>query len=135
MNPKMWLGTVVALIWLVTPICAAAAETLDGYGNESRTVLALRVQQAAAQVWLPAPWQVNPIGSGPSKDANLLFIFINPWLFQEPEGKPTAAPIDRQVGFGIPGKHPHTGETGFFVARVYHSDPNAAPGLRQITSW
>src|SRR5206468_9741165 len=122
------LGTVVALIWLVTPICAAAAETLDGYGNESRTVLALRVQQAAAQVWLPAPWQVNPIGSGPSKDANLLFIFINPWLFQDPEGKPTAAPIDRQVGFGIPGKHPHTGETGFFVARVYHSDPNAAPG-------
>ena len=69
MNPKMWLGTVVALIWLVTPICAAAAETLDGYGNESRTVLALRVQQAAAQVWLPAPWQVNPIGSGPSEPA------------------------------------------------------------------
>jgi hypothetical protein len=71
---------------------------------------------------------VNPIGAGPSKDANLMLIFINPWLFQNSESKPTSAPIDRQVGFGIPGKHPQTGETGFFVARVYHSDPNAAPG-------
>jgi len=116
-----------AFIWLVTAICADA-ETLDGYGNESRTVLGLRVSPSAAQAWLPAPWLVNPIGTGPSKDANLIFIFINPWLFQDSESKPTSAPIDRQVGFGIPGKHPQTGETGFFVARVYHSDPNAAPG-------
>lgn len=122
------LVTLVALVWLVTPIRAAWAETLVGYNNESRTVLALRVSQTAAQGWLPAPWQVNPIGTGPSKDANLLFVFINPWVIQDPEGKPTATPLDRRVAFAIPGKHPQTGETAVFVARVYHSNPNAAPG-------
>src|SRR5262245_24172265 len=111
MRPMATSVTLVALVWLVT-LVGAAAETLDSYGNESRTVVALRVPHTAAQAWLPAPWQVNPIGTGPSKDANLLLIFINPWLFQDPEGKPTSAPIDRQVGFGIPGKHPQTGETG-----------------------
>ncbi len=107
---------------------AVSAETLVGFNNDSRTVLALRVPQAEAQSWLSAPWQVNPIGTGPSKDANLLLIFINPWLAQDPEGKPTATPIDRRVAVAVPGKHPQTGETAFFAARIYHSNPNAAPG-------
>lgn len=30
--------------------------------------------------------------------------------------------------FAIPGKHPQTGEAANFVARVYTSNPNGAPG-------
>lgn len=122
------LVTLVVLFWLVTPISSVWAETLVGYNNESRTVLALRVSQAAAQAWLPAPWQVNPVEKGPSKDANLLVVFIDPWLGQDPQGKPSAMPVDRRVAIAIPGKHPQTGETANFVARIYHANPNAAPG-------
>lgn len=123
----MWV-TLIGLVCFVGPISAVWAETLVGHNNESRTVVALRVSAAAAQAWLPAPWQVNPIGPGPSKDANLVLVFINPWLVQGPDGKPTATPVQRRVALVIPGKHPQKEETSLFVARVYDANPNAAPG-------
>jgi len=104
------------------------AETLVGFNNESRTVLALRVSQAALQAWAGAPWQVSPVASGPFKDANALLVFVNPWLTQDAEGKPTAVPIDRRVALAIPAKHPQTGESANLVARVYHSNAQALPG-------
>jgi hypothetical protein len=106
----------------------ALAETPVGTNLESRTVVSVRVSQAEAQNWLPTPWQVNPVPSGPSKDANLNVVFINPWLTLDPDGKPTATPIDRRVALAIPAKHPQTGEATNFVARVYTSNPNGAPG-------
>jgi hypothetical protein len=118
------LGVVVGL---GLPINYADAETPVGFNLESRTVLALRVG-AEVQSWLPAPWQVNPMPPGPSKDANALLVFINPWTAQDPEGKPTATPIDRRVAFVISGKHPQTGESANFVTRVYTSNPSGAPG-------
>ncbi len=123
------LATLVALLWLVNnPIGSAWAETVVGHNNENRTIVALRVTPAAAQAWVPGPWQVDPIGAGPSKDANFLIVFINPWLVQGPDGKPAAPPIHRRVALVFPAKHPQTGEAAFFVARVYDSNPNAAPG-------
>lgn len=106
----------------------ALAETPVGTNLESRTVVSVRVSQAEVQSWLPAPWQVNPVPSGPSKDANLNIVFINPWLTLDPDGKPTATPIDRRVALAIPAKHPQTGEATNFVARIYVSNPNGAPG-------
>jgi hypothetical protein len=68
---------------IVSLAAVASAQTLVGFNNESRTVLALRVGQAGLQTRVPAPWQLNPVASGPSKDANLLLVFINPWLTQD----------------------------------------------------
>jgi hypothetical protein len=124
------IAVVLALgvaVGLGIAIESVGAETAVGFNFESRTVLALRVG-AEVQSWLPAPWQVDPVASGPSKDANALLIFINAWAAQDPEGKPTATPIDRRVALAIPGKHPQTGESATFVARVYTSNPNGAPG-------
>jgi hypothetical protein len=129
---RMALFTTAALAWLGTA-AVAPAQTLAGYNNENRIVLALRVSPAAAQAWLPAPWQVEPIGSGPSRGANLLVVFHTPWLIQDAAGKPTAAPIDRRVAIEVPAKHPQTGETTEFVVRVYHANPNAAPGFYRVS--
>lgn len=120
------LGMVLAVSVSAPP--PAPAETLVGFNNENRTVLALRVGEAGLQKWLPAPWQVNPVASGPSKDANALLVFINPWLTQDPEGKPTAVPIDRRVALAIPAKNPQTGESTNLVSRIYHSNAQALPG-------
>lgn len=106
----------------------APAQTVVGFNNESRTVLALRVGEAGLQRWVPAPWQPNPVASGPSKDANVLLVFINPWLTQDAEGKPTAVPINRRVAMAIPAKNPQTGESTILVARIYVSDAQFSPG-------
>jgi hypothetical protein len=82
-----------------------SAETLVELNNDSRTVVALRVSTTALQKWLPPTWEVDPAAAGPLKSANLLLVFINPWLTQDPEGKPTSVPIDRRLLLVIPAKN------------------------------
>jgi hypothetical protein len=106
----------------------APAETLVGFNNESRTVLALRVSEVSLQKWLPGPWQISPVASGPFRDANVNLVFISPWLTQDAEGKPTAVPINRRVAMAIPATNPQTGESTTLVARLYVSDPKGVPG-------
>jgi hypothetical protein len=118
------LGAVLGLGFAVDGV---STESMVGFNFENRTVLSLRAG-AEVQRWLPAPWQVDPFASGPSKDANVQLVFINPWTAHDPDGKATATPLDRRVALAIPGKHPQTGESAIFVARVYTSNPNGAPG-------
>lgn len=110
---------------LVTP---AWAETFVESNVDTRTVLSLRVAEADLKAWLPAPWQIDPTPAGPSKGANLVITFIDRLLTQNAEGKPLGAGIDRLVAFGIPAKHPQTGESAPFVIRVFTSNPQALPG-------
>lgn len=123
----------IFVFWMVLMVAVslsapALAETLVGFNNESRTVLALRVNETGLQKWLPSPWQSNPPDSGPSKDANAILVFINPWLTQDAEGKPTAVPINRRVALALPAKNPQTGEATTLVARIYISDAQGVPG-------
>src|SRR5574341_256264 len=106
----------------------AWAETLTGSNVETRLVLALRVNQAALQGWLPAPWQVNPIAAAPSKDANLVVTFVDRLLGQDAEGKLHGSGICRVVALTVPAKHPQTGESAPFVIRIYESDLHEIPG-------
>ncbi|MGH7331352.1 MAG: hypothetical protein ACREKS_01130 [Candidatus Rokuibacteriota bacterium] len=124
--PLLLFGMVLAAA--ISLAALASAQTVIGFNNESRTVLALRVSQAGLQRWVPTPWQVNPPDSGPSKDANAFLVFITPWLTQDAEGKATAVPIDRRVALAIPAKNPQTGDTTNLVARIYHSNAQALPG-------
>jgi hypothetical protein len=104
------------------------AETLVESNVDTRTALALRVGEAGLTTWLPAPWQLDPTSSGPSKGANLSVIFIDRLLAQDAAGKPLGAGIDRIVAFVIPAKHPQTGESAPFVIRVFTTNPQAVPG-------
>jgi hypothetical protein len=134
MKPAMsYRSSTLALLFGTLPAIllwpdVVSAQKLLGLNNESRTVLALRVNEAALQKWLPSPWQSNPAGSGPSKDANANLVFINPWLTQDPEGKPTVVPIDRRIAIALPAKNPQTDESTILVARIYHSNAQVLPG-------
>ena len=55
-------------------------------------------------------------------------IFINPWLTQDSEGRPTAVPIDRRVLVVIPAKNQRTGESTILVARSYDANEQGLPG-------
>jgi hypothetical protein len=85
------------------------AETLVQQNVDTRVVLAFRVGEAELQGWLPAPWQVNPTATGPSKDANLTVTFIDRLLNQDSEGKPIAGGTDRLVALSVPAKQGQTG--------------------------
>jgi hypothetical protein len=104
------------------------ADTLVQQNVDTRVVLAFRVGQAALQSWLPAPWQVNPVATGPSKDANLLINFIDRVLNQDAEGKLVAGGYDRLVSVNMPAKHPETGKAGPFVMRIFTVNPQSIPG-------
>ncbi len=99
------------------------AATLVEQNVETRVALALRVPQAEAQSWLPAPWQVNPFASGPSKDANFLLIFRDRALVLDAQGKPVAGGRDRGAVLLIPAKHAQTGETSLYIVRVFTVNP------------
>ena len=104
------------------------AETLVEQNVETRVALALRVPQAEAQKWLPAPWQVNPFASGPSKAANFLLMFRDRALILDAEGKPVAGGRDRGVVLLIPAKQAQTGETALHIVRVFTVNPQFLPG-------
>jgi hypothetical protein len=104
------------------------AETLVQQNVDTRVVLAFRVGQAALQRWLPAPWQVHPVATGPSKDANLIVTFVDRLLNQDGEGKPIAGGTTQMVGLGVPAKHGQTGETAPFVIRIFDANPQLIPG-------
>lgn len=121
---------VMSLVGNVTSSIAPAwAETLVQSTLDNRIVLAFRVQEAELQRWVPAPWQINPVGAGPSKDANLVVTFVDRLLDQDAEGKPTAVPTYRVVALAVPAKHPQTGESGPLLIRLFNSNPQSVPGF------
>ncbi|WP_141688112.1 hypothetical protein [Bradyrhizobium paxllaeri] len=69
---------------------ALAQEKLVGTYGEVRTVLSFKVTESALQKFVPAGWQSNPVGSGPSKGANVLLVLIDAITIQGPDGKPEA---------------------------------------------
>jgi hypothetical protein len=95
---------------------------------DNRVILAFRVGQPELQGWLPAPWQVNPVATGPSKDANLTVTFIDRLLNQDGEGKLIAAGTTRIVALSVPAKHAQTGESAPFVIRIFDASPQGVPG-------
>jgi hypothetical protein len=114
--------SVGGLSWTVS----ARGETLVESNVDYRITVALRVGQAAAQDWLPAPWQVRPVAAGPFKEANLFVVFADRFLNQDADGKVVAGGTFRTVALAIPAKHPETGESAPFVIRVY--GPHEGPG-------
>ena len=115
-------------------VCAFAltpttyAETLVQQNVDNNVVVTLRVAQAEAQSWLPAPWQVNPVASGPNKDANLLLVFVERSLNLDGEGKPAAGVAERGLVLVVPAKSSKTNEVANYVVRIYTSNPQSVPG-------
>ena len=119
-------------VFLATALCAASAISAEMHVQstlDSRIVLAFRVNSAAVQGLIPAPWQVAPVASGPAKDANLVVTFFDRLLDQNAEGKPVNVPTYRGVAFGVPANNPQTGESGPLLVRIFNSSPDGIPGF------
>ena len=112
----------------LSPTGPAGAETLSQSLIDTRIALALRVGQAELQRWLPASWQVDPVATGPSKDANLMMTFIDRLLDQDAEGKPVGVPTYRVVALSIPAKHPQIGPASLSI-RGFNSSSEGVPGF------
>jgi hypothetical protein len=104
------------------------AENLVQSTVETRLVVALRVGQPEVQKLVPAPWQVDPPPAGPLKDANFMFVFIDQFLVQDPQGKPDMGGINRYVVLSVPVKHTQTGEMAPLVTGGFTPDIRNVPG-------
>ena len=118
----------VAAISTMFSTSQAWAETPVGSNVDTRFVVALRVAEAELQKWLPAPWQLSPPATGPSKDANLNVIFVDRLLNLDADGKPAGGGTYRVVALSVPAKNPQTGESAPFSIRIFAGDPQALPG-------
>jgi hypothetical protein len=121
-----------ALLLLVAALTAAAPAWGEQHVQstlDSRIVLAFKANPAEVQKWLPAPWQIAPVASGASKDADLTLTFVDRLLDQDAEGKPVLIASYRVVALGIPARNPQTGESGSVLVRQYNTNPDAVPGF------
>jgi hypothetical protein len=130
---KRLIGFPVLIIIALLPFTGLSltatvrAETLVGSNADSRLTVALSVRPEAAQAWLPAPWQVEPLSKGPFKGSNLGIVCIDRLLNQDPEGEPAGGGTFRLAALYVPAKNSQTGESAPFIIRVYGPHAGAGP--------
>src|SRR5262245_18216003 len=128
---KTAAGLIVA--GALTLISAARAETqTENVVAEQRTYVFLQVAQNAAQAFLPQGWTLNPAAMGPTKDANLVLVWIDRKLALTPDGKPLQSGTNRLLVLLAPAKNTQTGEVANMAVGRYTADPAGAPGAYKV---
>lgn len=122
---KYVISTVFVLLFGAFVSVPAMAETAVGSNIDSRVVLAYKVDDAAAQAFLPEGWSLVTLPKGPFAGANLLVAFIDRHLDLDPEGKPVDPYSGRSVAILNYGASPDVPGVRFFVTRVYETPPVA----------
>jgi len=98
---------------------------------EQRTYVFLQVAASAAQAFLPQGWTLNPAAAGPTKDANLVLVWIDRKLALTPDGKPLQSGTNRLLVLLAPVKSPQ-GDAVNMVVGGYSMDPAGAPGAYKV---
>jgi len=110
----------------------ARAEThTENIVAEQRTYVFLQVAQQAAQAFIPQGWTLNPAAMGPTKDANLVLVWIDRKLGLTPDGKPLQSGTNRLLVLLAPVKSP-SGDAVNMVVGGYSMDPQGAPGAYKV---
>lgn len=125
-----WLRSVVALCLVVVltfPVWTGRgmAETAVGSNVDGRVIVALKVDDTAAQELLPEGWSVLTLPKGPFAGSNLLTVFIDRRLVVDPEGKPLEPSQGYAVALLAYGTNPQAEGARVFVTRVYETPPIA----------
>ncbi|MBS9718634.1 hypothetical protein ACFFUT_05255 [Pseudohalocynthiibacter aestuariivivens] len=121
-----WRARTLALVFVLTSVIPATAETSVGSNIDSRVVLAFKVNDDAVQSMLPDRWVVLTLPKGPFAGTNLLVAFIDRHLALDPEGKPLAPHNRRSVAIVAYGVNPGFEGARMFVTRVYETPPVAS---------
>jgi len=103
---------------ILLPAKPSKAETLVVDGLFSRIVVAFKVDQKAAQAWLPTPWKVVSLAEGPLKGTNIMLMLDDRFIIQDGEGKLDKGGAHCLAVLVSPGVHTKTGEFSFFVTRI-----------------
>jgi hypothetical protein len=120
----------VASLWGVLAVQPAEAQTFTGVqGDRHRIYLGFHVKPDAAQARLPAPWQLNPLESGPLKGANFLLVLLERVRDDDPDGKPKYSGTSRVAAYVAPAKHSQAGTTATMVLGGFASNPAYQPGF------
>ena len=115
---------------VLTPLARAETHT-ENIVAEQRTYVFLQVAQNAAQAFLPQGWTPNPAAMGPTKDANLVLVWIDRKLGLTPDGKPLQSGTNRLLVLLAPVKSPK-GDAVNMVVGGYSMDPAGAPGAYKV---
>jgi hypothetical protein len=121
------ISLLVIVLGLVVSISIAYAETFVGSTYDTRSVVAFKVAEKAAQSWLPDGWSVAPIGKGPLAGSNLFIVFIDSHLSLDPEGKPSAIPQYRAAVLVTPASQANSEKPRIYVTRIYIADSSLNP--------
>lgn len=122
------MGAILATLPLAAP---GVAETFVGANIDSRLVIALDVDDAAAQEWLPEGWTLAPLPGGALAGADLLIVMIDQQVGYDAEGN-IADPATRRVAVMV---HPATGgddEFRVFVTRSYITSIGGDPYKSEV---
>lgn len=122
--------TLSALLLIAgSPVAHAQSERHVETVLQNRVILTFKADAQEVQRWLPAGWQPEPIPAGPSKDSNLVVLFVEKVLAQDAQGKPAGVPTSRNVTLVVPARNAGSGESSPLVIRTYESDHNDLPGF------
>lgn len=105
----------------------ARAETLVGSNVDSRVVVALDVEDSAAQAWLPDGWSVTPFGGGPFEGADTLLIGIDQHVGYDGAGSPTDPQTRQAVVLVHLAADAVGAEQRVFVTRTYTTTSGGDP--------
>jgi hypothetical protein len=124
---RMTIGGVAALSLIaIVADPASAQERLVANDASTRTIAAFKVSETALQKFVPAGWELSPLGAGPSKGANLIGVFMQPIVAQGPDGK--AQDLIRVAAFSFPAKRTGTEATVSMVFAGFASSASYVPG-------
>jgi hypothetical protein len=120
--------TAGGLVFALALTAGAHAEThTENVVAEQRTYVFLQVAQSAAQAFVPQGWTLNPAAMGPTKDANLVMVWIDRKLALTPDGKTLQSGTNRLLVLLAPVRSP-SGDAVNMVVGGYSMDPGGAPG-------
>ena len=122
--PK-FLGGLAAAFLTIAISAAAVAETVVGKSVESRVLVAFKVEDAAAQSFLPDDWKLLTLPKGPFAGSNLIISFNDRHLVMDAEGKPADPYAGRSVALLAYGVKKDVPGASVFVLRDFETPPGA----------
>lgn len=128
---KTAAGLILVFALAVVAPRAFAETHTENVVAEQRTYVFLQVAASAAQAFLPQGWTLNPAAAGPTKDANLVLVWIDRKLALTPDGKPLQSGTNRLLVLLAPVKSPQ-GDAVNMVVGGYSMDPAGAPGAYKV---
>lgn len=128
---KMAKGLILVFALAVIAPRAYAETHTENIVAEQRTYVFVQVTPAAAQAFIPQGWTLNPAAMGPTKDANLVLVWIDRKLGLTPDGKPLQSGTNRLLVLLAPVKSP-SGDAVNMVVGGYSMDPAGAPGAYKL---